>query len=108
MTGRIDTLVCSEIDGYTKKHIEQNLGLDNAGCISQFSVPERYHAAMTQEDVVPVEQTGLTTVTYEDFYAGAVDFPQIISGGFPCQNVTSANLKDDTGFTELSASKENA
>lgn len=97
-TGNIDTFLCSETDSYATKLIDGNLNLDNAGDVCDLAMPERYHSACTNEDIVPCEETGYSTVTYEDFFEGVVPFPFIATGGFPCQNVSSANVFDVSGI----------
>lgn len=92
--GNIETICTSEIDPYCTKLIDQKFGLDNAGnieliCINRDDHP---HEELIDKDLVPVEETGLTSLCIEDFYEGVLPFPSIITGGFPCQDVSSSNL----------------
>ncbi|APD92046.1 hypothetical protein BM525_19380 (plasmid) [Alteromonas mediterranea] len=96
--GFIDTFLCSETDPYNNRLIDEKFNMDNAGDICDLAVSLRNHSAMTEDDIVPCEETGLSTITYEDFFEGVVPFPDIATGGFPCQNVTSANVKDSSGI----------
>lgn len=91
--GLIETIATSEIDPFNVKFIERNLNLDNAGDASLIAIPraEHPHQELVDQDLVPVEQTGFTSLCIEDFYEGVLDFPNIISAGFPCQDVTPAN-----------------
>jgi len=97
-SGYIDTVLCSETDSFNKRLLDEKLGLDNSGDICNLAVPERFHGEVTSEDNVPCEETGFSTVTYEDFFEGVIPFPDIATGGFPCQNITSANVQDDSGI----------
>ncbi|MCH2058534.1 MAG: DNA cytosine methyltransferase [Thalassotalea sp.] len=97
-SGFIDTLLCSETDAYNNRLLDEKFNMDNAGDICDLGVPSACHSAMTDEDIVPCEKTGFSTVTYEDFFEGVVPFPDIATGGFPCQNVSSANVTDKSGI----------
>ena len=97
-SGFIDTLLCSETDSYNNRLLDEKFNMDNAGDICDLGVPSACHSAMTDEDIVPCEKTGFSTVTYEDFFEGVVPFPDIATGGFPCQNVSSANVTDKSGI----------
>lgn len=102
-TGMIETIMCAETDSYNAKLIDRNLGLDNAGDVSYFGISEDYHPQNPRfnakyENTPAVEITGFSTVTAQDFYEGILDYPDIISGGFPCQNVSSAHLHCTEGI----------
>lgn len=102
-TGMIDTIMCAETDSYNKKLIDQNLSLDNAGDISHFGTSELLHPQNPinnpkYDETPAVELTGFCTVTAQDFYEGILPYPDIITGGFPCQEVTSANVHCQDGI----------
>lgn len=97
-SGFIDTFLCSETDPYNNRLIDEKFNMENAGDITDLAVPYVEHSAITTEDIVPCEETGFSTVTYEDFFEGIVPFPDIATGGFPCQNVSSANVSDNSGI----------
>jgi DNA (cytosine-5)-methyltransferase 1 len=93
-TGGIETIFTCENDNYNKKLIDQNMGLDNAGDITTAVVAQANHpyAKMCDEnDIVPSEKTGFSSLCIEDFYEGIIEYPDIITGGFPCTQLTSAN-----------------
>ena len=98
--GRIETFMKSEIDSFNIKLIDQKLNLCNAADISNLGISEHLHPSnkYCETDEVAVEMTGLSTVTYQDFFEGALDFPDIASGGFPCQDVSAANLLNQSGL----------
>jgi len=107
--GNIETIFTSEIDTFNIKLIEQNLELENAGDINHVCVSEQKHPyshMINERDVhgadmanaktpclVPVEETGISSLCMEDFMEGVLEFPDIITGGFPCTQVSSANTK---------------
>lgn len=101
--GAIQTICTSEIDAYNVRLINQNLNLDNAGDINYVVVNEETHPAksLLKEDLVPVEETGFSPLCIEDFYNDILPWPSILTGGFPCQDVSSANLQGGTGIKGL-------
>jgi site-specific DNA-cytosine methylase len=106
--GNIETIFTSEIDTFDIKLIEQNLDIENAGDINHVCVSAQNHPysqIINERDVhganianskspclVPVEETGLSSLTMEDFMEGVVEFPDIVTGGFPCTQLSSANV----------------
>jgi DNA-cytosine methyltransferase len=93
-TGGIDTIFACENDSYNKKLIDINMGLDNAGDINYAVVAQdnHPHAKMCEEDdIVPAEKTGISSLCIEDFLEGVLDYPDIITGGFPCVQLSAAN-----------------
>jgi site-specific DNA-cytosine methylase len=86
------TLCASEMDPYNCELIDRNLGLDNCGNIELAVIPRRMHPySVIEEDIVPVEITGITDLTIDDFMEEILPFSDIITGGFPCQDVSPAN-----------------
>jgi site-specific DNA-cytosine methylase len=95
-TGGIETIFTCENDNYNKKLIDINMGLDNAGDINEAVISQANHpyAKICEEsDIVPSEETGISSLCLEDFYEGVLDYPDIITGGFPCVQLSSANTK---------------
>lgn len=95
-TGGIKTIFTCENDNYNKKLIDINMGLDNAGDINQAVISQANHpyAALCEvSDIVPSEETGISSLCLEDFFEGVLDYPDIITGGFPCVQLSSANTK---------------
>jgi site-specific DNA-cytosine methylase len=92
-TGRFKTTMTSEIDSYCNKLIDQKWGLENAGSVESFAIPAANHPdqEFMDQDLVPCEETGFTSLCLEDFYEGAMEFPFVITGGFPCVDLSSAN-----------------
>ena len=94
--GNIETICTSETDSYNVKFIDRNLQLDNCGDASLIGVSEGDHPyakMIEEEDIVPSEVTGFTSLTYQDFLEGVVDWPDIYCSGFPCQDVSQANTQ---------------
>ncbi|WP_432782873.1 DNA cytosine methyltransferase [Vibrio parahaemolyticus] len=95
MNGNIETICTSEIDSYNVKFIDRNLKLDNAGDATHIAIPEAAHPCqeLIEQDLVPVEETGFTSLCMEDFLEGVLDWPDLLTAGFPCQDVSPANLQ---------------
>ncbi|MFQ3188927.1 MAG: hypothetical protein ACI936_000047 [Paraglaciecola sp.] len=55
-----------------------------------------YH--FLDEDKVPVEETGLSPLCLEDFFNDTLPWPQMTTGGFPCQDLSSAYLQGGEGI----------
>lgn len=93
--GLIETICTAEIDPYNCKLIDRNFNLDNCGDVSEIGLPRASHShqALVDADLVPVEETGFTSLCMEDFLEGILPFPTILTAGFPCQDVTPANTK---------------
>ncbi|MGR5347336.1 DNA cytosine methyltransferase [Vibrio mediterranei] len=89
-----ETLCTAEIDSYCKRHIEENLDLLNVGDLMNFLLPGEAHpdANLMEQDLVPCEQTGFSTFTYEEWLEGVFDIDAIVAGS-PCQQVSSANTE---------------
>jgi site-specific DNA-cytosine methylase len=105
-TGRFKTTMTSEIDSYCNKLIDQKWGLENAGSVESFAIPAANHPDQDyiEQDLVPCEETGFSSLCLEDFYEGVMEFPYVISGGFPCQSVSSCNVNAegiDGEFSDL-------
>ena len=93
LNGYIDTICTAEIDPYNVKLIERNLNLPNAGDINNICIQDEDHPHydLVNQDLVPVEETGFTSLLMSDFLDGVVDYPHIVSFGFPCQDLSSSN-----------------
>lgn len=92
----IETICAMEIDTYNRKLIDRNLDLDNCGDVKLAVIPRSKHPhtqMCLDADIVPVEETGETSLCIEDFLEGIVPYPDIASGGFPCQDISSANVQ---------------
>ena len=95
-TGGVETIFACENDNYNKKLININLNIENAGDINEtvISIDQHPYNKMCEEsDIVPVEKTGISSLCINDFLEGVVDFPDVITGGFPCLQVSSANTQ---------------
>lgn len=95
-TGGIETIFACENDNYNKKLIDINMNLDNAGDINEAVISQANHpyaAICEEEDIVPSEKTGISSLCIEDFLEGVVDYPDLITGGFPCLQLSPANTK---------------
>ncbi|EGQ9284621.1 hypothetical protein F7U66_01940 [Vibrio parahaemolyticus] len=88
----VETVCTAEIDSFCTKHIDQNLNLDNVGDLRTINLPMEHHpfAALMEEDLVPVEETGFSSITMEEIMEGVVEF-NCITAGSPCQQVTPLN-----------------
>lgn len=96
-TGGIETIFACETDNYNKQLIDINMGLENSGdiCLSVISQDNHPYALMCEDkDIVPSEKSGISSLCLEDFYHGVVDYPDVVTGGFPCVKVTCANLHE--------------
>lgn len=92
-TGRLKTIMTSEVDTYCNKLIDQKWNMENAGSVAGVAISAENHPDkhLVDQDLVPCEETGFSSICLEDFYDGAIEFPYVITGGFPCQSVSSAN-----------------
>jgi DNA (cytosine-5)-methyltransferase 1 len=92
-TGRFKTILASEIDSYCVKLIERNFDYENAGSITSVAQPQSVHPDnhLMDQDLVPCEETGFSSICLEDFFSGALEFPYLVSGSFPCQDISPAN-----------------
>jgi len=98
--GNFNTIFCSENENYNVKFIERNLELDNCGNIEYAVVSEQNHPDkhMVDSDLVPVEETGFSPLCLADFFEGVLDFPKLVTGGFPCQDASPAYLQGGEGI----------
>lgn len=95
MVGGIETICTAETESYCARLIDENLGLDNAGDVTLIGVSREVHPhkELVEQDLVPCEETGFTSLCIEDFAEGILPYPDIYTSGFPCQDVTPANTK---------------
>ena len=70
----IHTIVTSETESFNCRHIDQKLNLDNVGDVASLGISEHQNPNFTHEDIVPVEETGFSTYSYEDFMPMARNF----------------------------------
>jgi len=92
------TVGCSEICSFANRVLEKH-GYELFGDLTQFGVPAEFHKdhGLVEKDLVPCEETGFTSVTYEDVLEGTVEFELVIAGT-PCQDISAANLGRDIGI----------
>lgn len=98
VNGNIETICASETDTYNVKFIDRNLQLDNCGDASLIAVSESEHPyaeMIANDDIVPCEETGFTSLTMQDWLEGMIDWPDIWCSGFPCQDVSQANTQSE-------------
>ncbi|WP_063664824.1 DNA cytosine methyltransferase [Aliivibrio fischeri] len=98
--GGFETIGCSEIDPFCSKLLTQK-GYENAGDIHQVAINEENHPhfeLIQQEDIVPSEydKFGYTSLTMQDFLDETIEWPDLISFGAPCQNISSANINGNS------------
>lgn len=100
LAGRFNIISVAETDPYNAKIIENNFNYENAGSVSEVAISNELHSCqvITAQDKVPVEETGYSPLTMQDFLEGAVEFPDILTSGFPCQDASSANLNGGLGI----------
>lgn len=82
--GHFSTTACAEIDSYNCKLIDQKFNLDNRGDVRHIAIPTNEHPCSAQcetQDTVPCEETGFSSICFEDFMEGALPFPKLITGG---------------------------
>jgi DNA (cytosine-5)-methyltransferase 1 len=97
--GNFKTIVTSEIDPYNAKLIDGKFGFDNAGDVNSFGVSESQHPysdICESEDVVPCEKTGFSSICMEDFMEGVLEWPRMVTGGFPCQDISACNTHNNS------------
>ena len=91
------TIGCAETDPFPAALIEEKLEIANFGALDDIACLEANHtfAKMIEErgDIVPCEETGFSSATFEDFMEGAIEMPDLITFGFPCQKYSSSNIE---------------
>lgn len=92
------TVACSEIDGFCNKVLAKH-GYEIVGDLFNVAVPESMHPhiEMVEADLVPVEETGFTSITMEDILEGVVN-PRMVIAGSPCQDISPANAGSVVGI----------
>ncbi len=89
-----------EIDPYCNRLLEQQ-GHELLGPIDILGLPESQNPisqACYEQDMPLVEITGITTITHEDIMTGAVEWPNGLCIGFPCQNISPSATEDLSGI----------
>ncbi len=92
------TVACAEIDGFCNKVLAKH-GYEIVGDLTNIGVPEALHphADLIAQDLVPVEETGFTSITMEDYLEGIIECHMVIAGS-PCQDVSPANTDGAQGI----------
>ncbi|OEE37325.1 hypothetical protein A1QO_04255 [Vibrio genomosp. F10 str. ZF-129] len=96
----LNFLGCSEITPFCNKVLAKH-GHTLLGDLYINFIPEEHNPLyqdMFENDKVFYEEHGYSPITYMDLMEGVVDWPQMGIAGFPCQNVSSANLLDTSGI----------
>lgn len=90
----------SEINPYSSKVLEQQFGNDNFHDAYDLGVSEANtsYAHLLDKDLVPCEELGHSTATYEDFMEGVLPTPDLVCAGSPCSDVTPASLTSSEGI----------
>lgn len=90
----------SEINPYSSKVLEQQFGNDNFHDVYDLGVSEANtsYAHLLDQDLVPCEELGHSTATYQDFMEGVLPFPDLVYAGSPCQDVSPASLTNPEGI----------
>ena len=92
------TVGCSEIDTFCNRVLERE-GHEITGDLGLLGIPraEHLHKVFVDDDLVPAEETGFTSLCIEDFLEGIVDC-DMITAGSPCQDVSPANTEESLGI----------